>query len=524
MTQSIIIIGAGIAGLSAGCYGQMNGYKTQIFELHDKPGGLCTAWKRKGYTFDGCIEWLIGSTPGTAVNRIWHELGAAQGRQFIHHDVYQRVEGSDGRVLSLYTDLDRLERHMKELAPADAGVIAEFCKGARSFARMLDVMGNPEGPSGLLDGIKMGVRMLPFMGILRKYGKMTTEAFAARFSDPLLRRAFSAAIDDLPDMPALTLMMLLAFMHEGDGCFPAGGSLEFARAIERRYLDLGGEIHYGSRVERILVEADPVGRGDPTGRAARAVGVRLTDGTEHRADVVISAADGHATIFDILQGQYVSDKVRGYYEELPIFPSWIQVSLGVARDLSNPAQAAVYLLDEPMDIAGERYEYIRFRHFCFAPSMAPPGKSALVSTFSSDHSYWRKLYTEPGRYEAVKKEIATKVIDQLERRLPGITEQIEVVDVSTPMTVERYTGNWQGSQEGWLITTKTFGMMMGKGMDKTLPGLDDFYMAGQWVEPGGGVSTAAVSGRVVIKMICKKDKKKFTAGRPAVNMVFAKTK
>ncbi|MFN2286171.1 MAG: hypothetical protein ACK2UQ_17280 [Anaerolineae bacterium] len=85
------------------------------------------------------------------------------------------------------------------------------------------------------------------------------------------------------------------------------------------------------------------------------------------------------------------------------------------------------------------------------------------------------------------------------------------------MTVERYTGNWQGSQEDWLITTKTLGMMLGKGMDKTLPGLDDFYMAGQWVEPGGGVSTAAVSGRVVIKMICKEDKKKLTASRPEVS-------
>ena len=62
--RSIIIIGGGIAGL-AGCYGQMNGYQTQIFELHDKPGGLCTAWQRRGYTFDGCIEWLVGS--GTAL-------------------------------------------------------------------------------------------------------------------------------------------------------------------------------------------------------------------------------------------------------------------------------------------------------------------------------------------------------------------------------------------------------------------------------------------------------------------------
>jgi phytoene dehydrogenase-like protein len=314
MTQSILIIGAGIAGLSAGCYGQMNGYRTRIFELHDKPGGLCTAWKRSGrsspdgYTFDGCIEWLTGSTPETPLYRIWQELGAAQGRQFIRHDVYQRVEGGDGRVLSMYTDIDRLERHMRELAPADASLIKEFCRGARRFARSFDVLSDYEGPSNLLEAIQMGLKMLPLVGVLRKYGKMSTEAFAARFSDPLLRRAFSAVIDDLPDMPAMTLMMILGIMHAGDGAYPAGGSLAFARAVERRYLDLGGEIHYKSRVERILVEAGHAGRAD------RAVGVRLEDGTEHRADVVISAADGHATIYEMLGGQYVSDKVQGYYE------------------------------------------------------------------------------------------------------------------------------------------------------------------------------------------------------------------
>jgi phytoene dehydrogenase-like protein len=46
--KKVIIIGAGIAGLSAGCYLQMNGYDTEIFELHNIPGGLCTGWKRKG--------------------------------------------------------------------------------------------------------------------------------------------------------------------------------------------------------------------------------------------------------------------------------------------------------------------------------------------------------------------------------------------------------------------------------------------------------------------------------------------
>src|SRR5512134_85114 len=117
MTRSIIIIGAGLAGLSAGCYAQMNGYKTRIFEMHDKPGGLCTSWTRNGFTFDGCIEWLLGSKPGTAINRMWQELGAVQGRRFIDYEVFQRIEGTDSRALCIYSDLDQLEQHMKELSP-----------------------------------------------------------------------------------------------------------------------------------------------------------------------------------------------------------------------------------------------------------------------------------------------------------------------------------------------------------------------------------------------------------------------
>jgi phytoene dehydrogenase-like protein len=71
LEKSIIIIGAGVAGLAAGCYAQMNGYRSQIFELHDIPGGLCTAWERKGYLVDGCIHYLFGSAPGQPFNQVW---------------------------------------------------------------------------------------------------------------------------------------------------------------------------------------------------------------------------------------------------------------------------------------------------------------------------------------------------------------------------------------------------------------------------------------------------------------------
>ena len=134
MQKSIIIIGAGLAGLSAGCYKRMNGYSTHIFEMHTMPGELCTSWKRKGYIFDGSIHWLIGSRSGPFF-RFYEELGSVQGRRMIDHEEFIRIEGAGGKTLVVYTDLDRLEQHMKELSPADAGVIEEFCNAARLFTR-----------------------------------------------------------------------------------------------------------------------------------------------------------------------------------------------------------------------------------------------------------------------------------------------------------------------------------------------------------------------------------------------------
>ena len=155
------------------------------------------------------------------------------------------------------------------------------------------------------------------------------------------------------------------------------------------------------------------------------------------------------------------------------------------------------------------------KHYGYDPTLAPSGKSVVEVMFTSNHKYWRKLAEDRERYEAEKQQVAITVIEQLEKRLHGLTGQIEVVDVATPLTYEHYTGNWQGSMEGWMITTKTMGMTMtGKGMSKTLPGLGNFYMVGQWVEPGGGVPTAAMSGRNAMQIICKRDKRPFVAQVP----------
>ncbi|MCR4426623.1 MAG: NAD(P)/FAD-dependent oxidoreductase [Firmicutes bacterium] len=499
MIRSIAIIGAGIGGLSAGCYARTNGYETDIFELHSGPGELCTSWRRGDYVFDGCIHWLVGTSPAGGFGQIWEELGALQGKRIVDHEELLRYEGPGGKYLALYTDADRLERHLKELAPGDLAAIEEFTGLIRRLAAMEMPIENP----GLFEGLKLGLKMLPVLGAFRKYGPVSVREYAGRFSDPFLREAFAEMYGGMSGFPLLGLGFILAAMQKSDAGYPVGGSLEFARAIERRYLGLGGRVHYNARVERILVEDD------------RAVGVRTADGREHRADYVISAADGHSTIFGMLEGRYADDRLRGYYQGgLEPFPPMIQVSLGVARDLSVEPPTASFPLRRPIVVAGKPRLRMGYRHFCYDPTMAPAGTSVVVVTFMTDYEYWRDLHADRGAYQAEKDRVAAAVVEGLAGRFPGIEGQVEVVDVATPMTYEHYTANWRASFEGWLITAKTMGMMFRGGLPKSLPGLANFHMIGQWTVIGGGLPPAAKDRRDVIKKICLGDRRKFTTAKP----------
>jgi len=506
MQNRIIIIGAGMAGLSAGCYGQMNGFETQVFESHTLPGGVCTTWKRKGYKIDGCIHWLTGSAPGNSFYHLWQEVGVIQDRRMISHDEYARIEGSDGKTFIVYCDVDRLRRHMKELAPQDGSVIDEFCDGIRKSADLpMPVDKAPELLS-IADRIRIGARMLHFLGFWRMWRGVTIGKFARRFKDPFLREVFPFAVNlQHPlDFPMLAFLTTLAWMDRGTAAYPLGGSLELARAVEKRYLALGGEIRYASKVEKILVED------------GHATGVRLADGSEHKADYILSAADGHSTIFDMLGGKYVDSKIKRWYKSLPVYDPLIYIGIGVARSFAGVHASVTgfdYVLKEPVSIAGQKRTRLSLQIYNFDPTLAPAGKTVMRVWFKSDYEYWKQLAKVPESYKKEKELIAGRVMALLENRYPGIADDVETIDVATPMTFERYTDNWKGSFEGWRISNKTLMMRM----RKTLPGLRNFYMAGQWVEPGGSLPTSLMSGRNAIQLICEQRRQNFQHGNPPNN-------
>jgi phytoene dehydrogenase-like protein len=313
----------------------------------------------------------------------------------------------------------------------------------------------------------------------------------------MLRKAFEEMW--IPEFSMFFMLFTFAYLHSKNAGYPLGGSMPMSQAMEKRFTELGGVINYKKRVEKIITENDC------------ATGIRLSDGTEHRSNIVISAADGYNTIFKMLDSKYTDEKIRHSYEKWPLFPPLIFIGLGVNRkfdDVPFSVSGFSFALKRPVLIADRIRERLSVHLYHHDRSMAPEGRTALTLMFVTDYEYWKKLNEDRTEYEQKKDEIASIVIDLLEQRFPGIASQVEMIDVATPMTFERFTGNWKGSFEGWLITPENSNVVM-KPMSQSLPGLSNFYLCGQWVEPGGGLPTGVMSGRRLIKTICKADRKKF---------------
>jgi len=495
MQKTMIIVGAGISGLSTGCYAQMNGYKTTIFEAHNVPGGLCAAWTRKGYTFDVSMHITPGTRRGP-FKQIWDELGVTRNREFYYHNSPVSIEGN-GEKLDLCLNRTRLEKQMLAISPEDAVLIKEFINlfFGRSIIDLLSL--DPPELTRMGSKIKMAFSMIPLIGILKKYAKVSLQEFAARFKNPFLARAIRS-LADTPGwpMPRYPMVAVAGFSQTGsrDSGYPLGGSMKVAHGIADYYQKLGGEMICKSRVKNIIIENDT------------AVGVQMEDGSEHRADIVVWAADGHKLIFDILKEKYISENIRKMYKEwIPVKPI-VHVMFGVNMDLSREPQKLIYRVDKPITVGGEEFKWIHIMMHCFDKSTAPVGKSALEVWYATDYSYWENLIKDRAGYDFEKKRIADETADALEKRWPGFKSKIEVVDVPTPMTYVRYTDNWQGSPDGWYITVDN---MMDQSMRRTLPGLKNLYMVGQWTAPFTGTLIAALSGRQLIQILCRNDRKPF---------------
>lgn len=418
---------------------------------------------------------------------IWEELGIVQDREYITHEYFNLVIDDEWNHFYSYTNPDKLQEEMLQIAPEDEKEIKNFVGDVKKLGAM-DIPYNM--------GLLKFIRMFQSLRMWRKYS-MPVKEMAAKFRNPTLRNLFELTFDWHDQTTAFSIMGMAQMGAKTSG-YPIGGSYPIAKTLEKRYLDLGGKVAYNSKVKSIMVEKN------------KARGVELAGGIQEFGDIILSAADGHTTIFNWLKGQYTSDKIKDIYQNLETYPPLIFVSLGVNHDYSSQPHSISFPLKKPLMTSGEEVDRITLRNHSFDPNLAPKGKTTFTVAIETNYDHWAELKNKRDEYLDEKKKIGESIVNGISELYPGIRDQIEVIDVATPLTFIRFTGNWKASYEGWLLTKKSYASQI----PQTLTGLSNFYMAGQWVSPGGGLFGAATSAKHAVQMICKNEKIKFKAYTP----------
>jgi len=504
LRKSIIIIGAGISGLAAGCYARMNGYEVTIFEKHKIPGGLCTSWKRKGYEFDLCIDWLGGVNPNEKDNEIWQELGALENKNIRHFDEFLSIREPDGRIKTYYTDPEKLRKELKSITfyEEDKNKIDEFCDAVENFIKAPSFdMSKPDVFQTEEDMKELSEKQPDFFNSLIKYNDVLIRDFYNDIKDRRLKEMISY-VYLTPDVPFSLIppIYTMSNLQKENMGFPDGGSMELIKSIENRYKELGGNVYYEKEVKEILINKNT------------AYGVKLDDLSEHNADIVVSACDAHSIIYKILGGNYKNEFIDLMYEEGSIFPSMLRVYIGVDMDFSDVKDNVIYRYNKILDFPGvisTNTDSMLIRHYCNSePNFAPKGKSVLLNIMLGDYDYWKELSCDRAEYMKMKEKAFLETINNLEEYYPGIKEHVEAYDVVTPVTFERYTANYRGSIQGFIEDKNHHKEWLSKAGGIRMAGIDNFYMIGQWITLQGLLRCAG-GGRYLAETLCNEDGKKF---------------
>lgn len=494
-SKKISIIGGGVAGLAAGIYGRINGFEVTIFEMGKKTGGVCTSWEKAGYQVNGSIHWLVGSAPGIDFYEMWKELGILENLDFHYHNSFIEFKNIEGVDVHFYTDPNKLQQQLLSISPADARLIEDLIHNIKFLSDANFTMDRAFGLLHAWDWSKVFMDNMPAVTALGKYNSMSVRDFSKKFKSKIIQKAFENLWS--PDMSMSFMLLQMSYAANRIAGYPIGGSGKFIEKLTKKFIDLGGKLELGQKVKKIIIEKN------------RAVGIQTEDSISHLSDFVISACDGHTVLFKLLGPGHFDEATLDAYRTLETFPSLVYFSAGFNWTFEEVEPSIIGFnikLDKNLQVGNHVHERVTFQIYNFDPSIAAKGKTLVTAIIDTDFEFWKKLSQKGEKpYREEKSRIEKELLKNLEREFPGISEYVDFLDISTPITFETWTGNHNGSYKGWLPTPNSTKTKISNHFDN----LKGFYMAGHWVATGGGLPPAAYSGRDAILQICKAEEKIF---------------
>ena len=465
--ERVIIVGAGIAGLTAGIYARRSGFRTLILEKCATPGGVSTCWKRGGYLFEGGVHWLNGSGKHLELHKVWEETGAlgANNPVYFKDPVYVLKNG--GADLAIHRDGERTFRELEAYAPADRRILRRIYRHTRWF-RFFQTPVVGESP------LWTYIRMFPAVVLAPFLWGQSIRHYLSGIRDKDVRTLLEGVVD--PVNNALTFIFTLSAFFHGDSGYPCGGSLRMALNMADTYRRAGGELRFNTEVSQVTPQ-----------------GV-VVDGQLLEADAVIVAIDARTAI-DRLFGEPLQDRWARRMRARLKTSQTMFIGMGIEADLSHLPKSMVCKMDPPFDVAGLQLKLVMVNNYS-RDGYAPEGCTTVTALLPGpSYAFW-KAAREDGTYYQQKQEVVDRVLELIYRLAPEARGHVAVTDMATPLTMERYCCTFEGSyMSDW--PSRQF---VPNAPNRYRKGL---YFAGQRTAFSGGLPPAVVSGRLVARMLCK---------------------
>lgn len=452
-----------------------------IYEKNGNFGGLCTSWRRKGVIIDGCLHWLIGTHGDSGIGRIWREIGGIKDGDIVKLDSFFKVF-YENETLTFYNDFDKLERELYRVCVCDK----DRSEIAR-FMELLRYLGMFEIASDIPPELNTQPPKLGLAFARKTIGLFTVTLgeYAQKFETPIIRYA----LENSPvnkRFCALYFAETLANLCSGNADLPRGGSAALMRNVSERFKALGGKLITGTPVSEIIIEN------------GTANGIRLESGEIVYGDYTVAACDVHHTFENLLNNKYSpsaffdsnADKEKyGTY-------SYIIAAFKTNADLRARNVSEIYKT-EKFDLSGKECDVLTVRHYAYDESFINDGHTVLQVFVDTDEEDYKKIKAMSGEeYAEFKRRTGEKLKRQLEKYYAANGE-VELIDVITPRTYERYVNSYQGSFMSFPLGARMPQLLYAR----TVNGIDRLYLANQWLMAPGGTPIAVISGKFAAQLI-----------------------
>jgi prolycopene isomerase len=484
--MDVIIIGAGMAGLTCGCLLAQKGLRVLMIEKNQKVGGCCTSFEKEGFSFDLSVQSLGECQKGGRIWCLLEKLNLLDEIRFIPLEPAREYYFPGQKVIQS----SRLETHIGNLSslfPKERkGIVEVYAVLKKIFEEFSSI------PSSFnwFEPSSFSARY-PYLSRYRDrtYGELLQESVSHPFLKTLLSIRSSYALLPPEEISAIGMAGIeMSYFNYGVSCIQ-GRVEQLPFKMGEAFKKMGGHILINHEVDQILMGEK------------RAIGVKLKDGQEMTGKVVISNIDAHHTFSDLIEEDHLPSGFRSKLKGMEPSLSYFILYLGIEGELDELSVSNNEIFFEK-DLQKE-YESLSKNHiseeapfYLLAPSKvnsshAPKGKNTLCLSYKAAYHFsanWERK---------IKEELSQRLINKASAFIPRLEKRIVAKVETTPKTIEQWTHNRWGAAYGWAQVPRQSGIYR---LPRTTP-IPNLYLTGHWTSPGGGIAGVVASGELTAEAV-----------------------